>query len=96
MHRELISERCSIGVGSVEQVISGVSGLVEWRKLCHFESMRRRHRAEIQRYRQKYSDAIRRDIKSDCNVLHFSGFTFMTVFGLELALPYPLRPCGRF
>jgi hypothetical protein len=94
MHRELISERCGIGVGSVEQVMSSVSGLVDWRKKCHFESIRRRYRLEIQRYRLINDHAIRRDIKSDCNAAFFWLYLYDRQW-LDSALPSPAKPIGH-
>jgi hypothetical protein len=94
MHRELISERCGIGIGSIEQVISSVPGLVDWRKKCHFESVRRRYRLDIQRYMLENHDAIRRDIKSDCN----SAFFWLYLYDrhwLDSALPSPAKPIGH-
>ncbi|WP_445946778.1 TnsD family Tn7-like transposition protein [Shewanella sp.] len=94
MHRKSISERCDIGVGSVEQVISSVPDLVDWRKKCHFESMRRRYRLEIQSYRLKNHDAIRRDIKSDCNAAFFWLYLYDRDW-LEATLPSPAKPIGH-
>lgn len=58
IHRETISKRCGIGIGSVEQVISSEPGLVARRKRCHWESKRRRCRVRIARYRQRHPEAI--------------------------------------
>lgn len=93
LHRRRITELCGIGIGSVEQVISCEAGLVEWRKRCRFESKRRRCRVQIQRYRQRYSDALGRNIKSDCNAAFFWLYTNDRVW-LDRALPRPTRPCG--
>ncbi|VDL35294.1 hypothetical protein BANRA_04443 [Escherichia coli] len=57
MHRKAISERCGIGIGSVEQVISSQPGLVEHRKRCHWESKRRRCRLEIAKYLKSHRSA---------------------------------------
>jgi hypothetical protein len=93
MHREKISRICNIGVGSVEQVISGQSNLVEWRKQCHFESKRRRCRQRLKRYLLENPKALRRDIKSDC------GASFFWLYHndrewLESTLPAATSPIG--
>ncbi|PMN90687.1 TnsD family Tn7-like transposition protein [Enterovibrio norvegicus] len=88
VHRRRISQVCRIGIGSIEQVIASVSGLVEWRKQCHWESKRRCCRVQVQRYRQRYPDALRRDIKSDCNAAFFWLYMNDSDW-LELALPPP-------
>lgn len=94
VHREAISKRCGIGVGSVEQVISSEPGLVEWRKKCHLESKRRSCRVRIVRYRQCHPDVIRQVIKEECNA------EFFWLYGndrewLQQALPPPRRATGR-
>ncbi|MBW3166483.1 TnsD family Tn7-like transposition protein [Ferrimonas balearica] len=94
MHREAISKRCGIGIGSVEQVISSEPGLVAWRKRCHWESKRRRCRARITRYRQRHPDVIRKVIKEECNA------EFFWLYGndrewLQQALPPPKAAVGR-
>lgn len=71
MHRKAISERCGIGIGSVEQVISSQPGLVEHRKRCHWESKRRRCRLEIAKYLKSHPGALRRDCKAQCNAAFF-------------------------
>ncbi|WP_394245208.1 TnsD family Tn7-like transposition protein [Vibrio astriarenae] len=71
MHRERIASICDISIGSVEQIISSQSGLVSWRKQCHFESKRRRCRVNLKRYVVGNPNALRRDIKSGCNASFF-------------------------
>lgn len=70
-HRKEIARRLSISSGSVEMLISATIGLVQWRKQCKYESKRRCCEHQILRYRQKYPQAIRQDIKSDCNAAFF-------------------------
>lgn len=94
VHRRRISSICAIGVGSIEQVISAEPGLVEWRKKCHFESKRRACRVQILRYRQKHPDALRCDIKSDCNAAFFWLYLRDRPW-LEAYLPKPMKPCRR-
>ncbi|MBY6199126.1 TnsD family Tn7-like transposition protein [Vibrio hangzhouensis] len=93
MHRERISRICNIGVGSVEQVISSQSNLVEWRKQCHFESKRRRCRLRLRRYLSKEPKALRRDIKSDCNASFFWLYHNDREW-LESTLPVASKPLG--
>ncbi|WP_345315384.1 TnsD family Tn7-like transposition protein [Ferrimonas gelatinilytica] len=93
-HRKAISERCGIGIGSVEQVIASEPGLVARRKQCHWESKRRRCRVRIARYRQRHPDGIRQVIKKDCNA------EFFWLYGndrewLQQALPPPKAATGR-
>lgn len=71
MHRSAISKHCGIGIGSVEQVISSEPGLIEWRKKCHRESKRRRCRLNIARYQERHPNAIRQDVKTNCNAAFF-------------------------
>ncbi|KQA32756.1 MULTISPECIES: TnsD family Tn7-like transposition protein [Gammaproteobacteria] len=70
-HRKEIARRLSISSGSVEMLISATIGLVQWRKKCKHESKRRRYKHQILRYRQYHPQAIRRNIKSDCNAAFF-------------------------
>lgn len=94
MHRKNIVTRVNVGIGTVEQVISSVPGLVEWRKQCHFESKRRRCRLTIARYQQRYPSAIRRDIKFDCNAVFFWLYLYDRDW-LETVLPAPTKPIGH-
>lgn len=70
-HRNEIARRLSISTGSLEMLISATSGLVQWRKKCKHDSKRRRYQVQILRYFQDHPQAIRRDIKSDCNAAFF-------------------------
>lgn len=88
MHRKSISKLCDIGVGSVEQVISSVKGVVKWRKKCHWESKRRRSRLAIYRYRMSHPRAKRKEIKSQCNAAFFWLYNNDRKW-LELNLPKP-------
>jgi hypothetical protein len=96
VNRRRISQICSIGVGSVEQLISTAPDLVKWRKLCHFESKRRRSRVQVLRYRQMNPRALRRDIKRDCNAAFFWLYHNDHEW-LERMLPPAAqpRPCGK-
>jgi hypothetical protein len=63
-HREVIAKLYDISTGSVELIISTTSGLVAWRKICRFESLRRRYRCQIMRFIDSNSNASRQEIKS--------------------------------
>lgn len=89
VNRFRISQICGIGVGSVEQVISSEPGLVEMRKRGRQESKRRSCRAQILRYRERHPEAMRRDIKSDCNTAFFWLYHNDRKW-LEHALPTPM------
>lgn len=94
VHRCRISELCSIGVGSVEQIISSEPGLTEWRKRCHWESKRRSSRASIARYLRQNRDALRRDVKCYCNVAFFWLYHNDRDW-LEKSLPKATKPFPR-
>lgn len=93
MHRRAISKHCRIGIGSVEQIISSEPGLVERRKKCHRESKRRRCRLSIARYQQRHPDAIRRDVKTECNAAFFWLYQY-DLDWLESILPKASKPIG--
>ncbi|MDF4949066.1 TnsD family Tn7-like transposition protein [Vibrio parahaemolyticus] len=95
-HRKEIARRLSISSGSVEMLISATKGLVQWRKQCKHESKRRRYQLQILRYRQYYPQAIRREVKSDCNAAFFWLYLHEREW-LEENLPEatPPHPCPR-
>ncbi|MBB9584356.1 MULTISPECIES: TnsD family Tn7-like transposition protein [Gammaproteobacteria] len=95
MHRKAISERCGVGIGSVEQVISSQPGLVKHRKRCHWESKRRRCRLEITKYLKLHPRAHRKDCKVQCNAAFFWLYLNDPVW-LDSALPEPMKPVGKF
>jgi hypothetical protein len=95
MHRKAISARCGVGIGSVEQVISSQPGLVKHRKLCHWESKRRRCRLEITKYLRLHPRAHRKDCKVQCNAAFFWLYLNDPVW-LDSALPEPMKPVGKF
>lgn len=74
-HRCEIARRVSVSTGSVEMLISSVSGLVKWRKQCKHDSKRRRYKCQILRYRQHNPSKIRRDIKRDLNAAFYWLYT---------------------
>lgn len=95
MNRETISQLCSVGIGSVEQIISSQQGLVEHRKRCHWESKRRRCRLEITRYLQSHPGTLRKDCKAKCNAAFFWLYSNDGIW-LESVLPKPMIPTGRY
>ncbi|ODA28194.1 TnsD family Tn7-like transposition protein [Veronia pacifica] len=70
-HREAIARRYGISSGSVEMLISTTEGLVAWRKQCRFESKQRRSKCQIIRYMQCHPNAIRQEVKSNCQAAFF-------------------------
>ncbi|MBS9428889.1 hypothetical protein EAE93_12715 [Photorhabdus akhurstii] len=84
-HRKEIARRLSISTGSIELIVSTTDGLVNWRK---HESKRRRYQLQILRYRQYHPEAIRHDIKFDCNAAFFWLYKHEREW-LEINLPEP-------
>ncbi|WP_337018689.1 TnsD family Tn7-like transposition protein [Leclercia sp. AS011] len=70
-HRKAIAERCQIGVGSVESVISSCKGLVARRKLCHYQSSLRRNKFKIVHCRKINPDITRNEIRKIYNAQFF-------------------------
>ncbi|MGR5234311.1 TnsD family Tn7-like transposition protein [Vibrio rotiferianus] len=62
-HRDVIAKKHHISSGSVEQVISTTTGLVEWRKQCKLDSLRRRYRCQIIRFINLNPNVSRQEIK---------------------------------
>ena len=87
-HRKAIANKFKLSTGSIEQVISSVNGLVQWRKRGKYESKRRRHKLILLRYIKAHPDMIRKDIKRDCNAAFF-WFYLNENFWLENILPKP-------
>lgn len=90
-HRKEIAKRLGLSSGSVEQVISTSPELVAWRKKCKYESKRRKYKAQLLRYIEGHPDAIRQEIKRECNAAFFWLYVNER-FWLESALPNPLLP----
>lgn len=89
-HRSEIARRLSVSTGSVEMLISSVTGLVEWRKRCKYESKRRRYKCLILRYRHNNPLRIRKEIKRDCNAAFYWLYHHEQVW-LEFVLPKPIH-----
>lgn len=62
-HRKVIAERCKIGIGSVESAISSCNGLVERRKLCHYQSFLRRSKFKIVQCRKIFPNITRSEVR---------------------------------
>ncbi|EGR0442565.1 transposase [Vibrio cholerae] len=70
-NRAAIAKCMDISSGSVEQIISTTDNLVEWRKKCKSDSLRRRHQCQILRYLQSHPDSNRQQIKESCGAAFF-------------------------
>jgi hypothetical protein len=64
-HRDVIAKLYGISTGSVELIISTTAGLVEWRKRCKAESLRRRYRCQIMRFIAANPSACREEVKTN-------------------------------
>ena len=62
-HRDVIAKKHQISSGSVEQIISTTTGLIERRKQCKAESLRRRYRCQIVRFINLNPNVSRQEIK---------------------------------
>lgn len=90
-HRSEIARRLSVSTGSVEMLISSLTGLVEWRKRCKHESKRRRYKCLILRYRHNNPLRIRKEIKRDCNAAFYWLYHHEPEW-LKSVLPNPAHP----
>ncbi|QUM87424.1 TniQ family protein [Moritella sp. 36] len=70
-NRGVIARKFDISSGSVEQIISTTDGLVERRKCCKSESLRRRYKCEIQRFIERNPDSCRQEIKRACEAAFY-------------------------
>ena len=94
-HRRKIFEICNLSLGLVEQIISSKPGLVERRKKCHYESKRRRYRAEIISFIRRFPDSIQKDLRIHCNKNFFWLYKNDHDWLLKI-LPKPTKPRGRY
>lgn len=62
-HRDALAKLHGISTGSVEMIISTITGLVEWRKRCKAESLRRRYRCQIMRFIASNPNVCRQEVK---------------------------------
>lgn len=93
-HRREIARRCEVGVGSVEQIISNTLGLVQRRKKCHFQSVRRKNRYILLNYLASHPESLRKDVKQNCSPAFFWLYLNDKKW-LEGELPKPTKPMGR-
>ena len=93
-HRNAITKRVGISVGSVEQQISTSPELVQWRKQCRHESKRRRYKLQITRFIQRKPKAIRQQIKLSCNAAFFWLYAYEKPW-LESNLPSAQKPVAK-
>lgn len=90
-HRKAIASKLNISVGSVEQVLSTVKGLVEKRKQGRFESRRRKYKVKLLRYLQAHPEALKQEVKMAC----YAEFHWLYLHEREwinLTLPKPTVP----
>ena len=85
-HRKEIAKRAGVCMGSVEQQISTLPELVEWRKQCKHESKRRRYKLQIIKFIQQKPNSIRQEIKTECNAAFFWLYSHENQW-LQLILP---------
>ncbi|WP_220149706.1 Mu transposase C-terminal domain-containing protein [Psychromonas sp. B3M02] len=81
-HRYAIAKKYNVSAGSVEMVISTTLGLVQRRQRCKEESMCRRYKTKIMRFRMTFSEALRKHIKIECSDAFF-GCICMILNGLK-------------
>lgn len=62
-HRDAIGKRHGVSTGSVELIISTTTGLVDSRKQCKAESLRRRYRCQILRFIASNPNVCRQEVK---------------------------------
>ncbi|WP_442892519.1 TnsD family Tn7-like transposition protein [Enterobacter sp. P82] len=93
-HRKAIARQCGVCSGSVEQIISSCSGLVQRRKCYHYQSAFRRCKYCILRYRQNHPCSTRKEIKAACNAEFFWLYNHKRDV-LEDILPAATRPVGK-
>ncbi|MGV2989713.1 TnsD family Tn7-like transposition protein [Vibrio sp. E150_011] len=85
-HRDVLAKLHGVSTGSVELIISTTTGLVEWRKRCKAESLRRRYRCQIMRFVAANPCAYRQQVKTT----HEAAFYWLYIHEhewLESVLP---------
>ncbi|MEZ8740537.1 TnsD family Tn7-like transposition protein [Photobacterium swingsii] len=87
-HRQVIARKHQVSTGSIELIISTTEGLVEWRKFCKHQSMSRRYKAQITRYRLTQPQATIQNVKTDCEAAFFWLYTHQKDW-LDSCLPAP-------
>lgn len=76
LHRQAIASKLGVSIGYVEQVISGVPGLVDWRK--YLRQMPKINNAIelIRSVRKSHPEWLRKDIKAHCESAFFRIYHF--------------------
>lgn len=85
-NRSVIARKFNISSGSVEQIISTTNGLVERRKCCKSESLRRRYKCEIKRFINVHKAFSRQEVKRTCEAAFYWLYQHESGW-LESALP---------
>ncbi|WP_417763495.1 TnsD family Tn7-like transposition protein [Shewanella sp.] len=89
-HRSEIARKLGISSGSVELIISITTGLVEWRKKCKSDSLKRRYQCQILRYCQHHFNSSRQDVRQSCEAAFFWLY-FHHPSWLDQHLPEPKK-----
>lgn len=89
-HRFAIAKQFSVSSGTVEMMISVTSGLVQRRQRCKEESMCRRYKAKVIRFKNHTSGILRKHIKIECSDAFFWLYLHEPEW-LEKNLPEPTK-----
>lgn len=89
-HRNVIAKRFGVSVGSIELIISTTYGLVEWRRKCKRESLKRRYKYSIFKFVKVYPNSCRQEVKKHCEAAFYWLYQHDPEW-LELVLPIPQR-----
>jgi hypothetical protein len=90
-HRKVIAKFFQVSTGSVEQIISSETGLVERRRRYKLESKRRRYKVQILRALELKPLALKQEIKMSC----YAAFHWLYVHErtwLNVTLPMATKP----
>jgi len=93
-HRKVIAKLFQVSTGSVEQIISSETGLVERRRRYKLESKRRRYKVQILRALALKPLALKQEIKMSC----YTAFHWLYAHEkawLNSTLPSPTKPIVR-
>ena len=89
-HRQVIAKKHQVSTGSIELIISTTEGLVGWRKLCKYQSMSRRYKAQITRFLLTQPQATIQNVKVDCEAAFFWLYNHQKDW-LDSRLPAPQK-----
>ncbi len=90
-HRKAIANKFQISIGSVEQIISTINGLVEKRRRFKFESTRRRYKGLILRDLRNNPLAIKQEVKERCYAAFHWMYSHEKAW-LNQTLPAAIKP----